>query len=401
MSSKVYDVHEPKPDCEAGMFYLADKSKIEEPYSQMISLIWAAVLIAVFFYALHIYLRYKRKALGLSVQVRYKVHNVGTVEFSEGEKKRRVFLIGLDQGSTWCGDCISSVIEKLGEDSLKCEIIVVGRSIPPAIQHHQGVTRYVSADPNETSHLQKLLPNDQPEYEDSIVYFASPSHLGDWIDSDVEKRLSWDAPVNTITHSIRDESTVKRIILVSSAFVLCESTTARKPRLPTKGAANGTSPKTSVNSYFSHLRSVENLLLSKAGKKVDTFVLRAFETQELISNSPYGHYLRKLTCLRDQRCFVTPASLLAGRISQLLTGHHAPEREVTSVGEETNAQDFLMTCTPMQPCSLVYFLHKGLHRPLIHLNQLCYRYLGRTPFGVHFNYSTYALFNKFISLPTS
>ena len=383
------------------MTYLADKSKIEEPYTQMISLIWAGVLISVFFYSLHIYLRYRRRELGLSVLTRFKVQEVTPVDFSAGEKKRRLFLIGLDQASSWCRECVSSIVEKLGEDNFKCELIVVGRNIPPAAQHHPKVTRYISADLSDTSHLQKLLPNDQSEFEDSIVYSVSPTHLRDWINSDIEKRVSWDAPVNTITHSLKDGSAVKRIILVSSAFVLCESTTGRKPRFPQKETANGAIPKTSVNSYFSHLRAVENLLLNKASSKVDTSVLRTFETQELISNSPYGHYLRKLTCLRDQRCVVTPPPLLAGRITQLLTGQFTYPRDVTNVGEETDAQDFMMKCTPMVPCNLIYFIHKGLHRSLIRINQLCYRYIGRTPFGAYFNSPTYALFNEFISPPAS
>ena len=399
MSSRVYDVHEPKPDCDPGMSYLADKSKIEEPYSTFVSVMWASFLIIVFLYSVRLYLNHKRKTLGLSVLAPYKVNTVSVVEFPEGETKRRLFLLGSEYGSVWSRDCVASIIEKLGEESLKFEVIVVGRSIPPPDEYCQGVARYISADLSEPTHLQKLFPDGETGSEDTLVYFATPSHLKDWINSDVEKRTSWDAPINTITHIIREESTIKRIILVSSTFVLCQGTLTRKPFH--KATSDSQYPRSSVNSYFSHLRSVENFLLNKASKKFDTFILRTYETQELISNSPYGHYLRKLTCRRDQRCFATQPPLLAARIVQLVTGRYTTDRKETNVGEEMIEDDFLMQCTPKIPCNLIYFIHTGIHRPLIHLNQLCYRYLGRTPFGVHFNYSTYALFNKLISLPST
>ncbi|KAI6656861.1 hypothetical protein LOD99_16164 [Oopsacas minuta] len=399
MSSRVYDVHEPKPDCDPGMTYLADKSKIEEPYSKFLSILWAVLLISVFFYSLRLHLKHRRRKLGLSLLTAYKVITVGSVKFTEGESKRRLFLLGLEQGSSWSKACVTSIIEKLSLESFKCEIVVVGRSIPPPDEYHQNVTRYVSADLTEATHLQKLFPEGETGWEDTLVYFATPSHMKDWINSDLEKRISWDAPVNTITHSVRDESTIGRIILVSSAFVLCENTISRKPAL--KSTQDAHNPISSVNDYFLYLRSVENLLLNKASKKLDTFILRTYETQELISNSPYGHYLRQMTSLRQQRCFVTQPSLLAARITQLVTGHYTTDRKVTNVGEEMDANDFLMDCTPMIPCNLIYFMHTGLHRPLIQFNKFCYDFLGRCPFGVHFNYSTYALFNKYILLPAT
>ena len=398
MTSRKGDgIHDTKPECESGMDYLADKSKIEEPFSHAISLIWAVILVTCFFYILNLYFNRKRKSLGLTGTAFFSKKTVEAVEFSENEVKRRLFLVGLEHDSQWCNDCLSAIIDKIKEENLKYELHVVGRSIPMPREYKHGVSCYYSADLSESSQLESLFPDGEVESEDTLVYFA-PTHLEYGISRDVEKRAAWDAPINTITRALQEDTSFRKIVFVSSAYVLCENNTDKK-RERVKNNSKSPYPQSSVNSYFSHLRTVEDLVQKKSGPKVDAYVLRTYETHDLVSDSPYGYFLRKFCYLRGQRTFVTTPDLLAGRLAQLLAGTHTPERRVLNAGEEMDANDFLAHCTPYRPAHIIYFLHRSLHKPLIHLNHFFHHYMGWTPFGVHFNYSTWALYRYYIPFP--